>query len=93
MAASSGAFLSPRVMWHITGGTYHNDTCVESYRMPWDRGDVTAVPPERMVQFLTHYNDWAEIDPEDITEENLGMEPYGLNDLLRSVATIVNGDY
>jgi len=73
-------------------GTYHNETCVESYRMPWDRGDVTAVPPERMVQFLDHYNDWAYIDPEDITEENLGMEPYGLHDLLKSIAAALNGD-
>ena len=83
-------FTNGDVAYHA--GTYHNDTCVESFGMPWDREDVTAVPPERMVEFLAHYDDWAQIDPEDITEENLGMEPYSLCDLLQSFATVIPDD-
>ena len=30
-------FTEGDVAYHA--GTYHNDTCVESYHMPWDRGD------------------------------------------------------
>lgn len=79
-------FTDGDVAYHA--GTYDNDTCVESYGMPWDRGDVTAVSPKRMVEFLTHYDDWARINPEDITEENLGMKPYSLSDLLKSFLTV-----
>ena len=80
-------FTNGDVILH--SGSYHNDTCVESYCMPWDRGDVTALPPERMAKFLANYAEWDALDPEDITDEDVGAEEYDFADLLQSVATIV----
>lgn len=79
-------FTNGDVILH--SGSYHNDTCVESYGMPWDRGDVTALPPERMAKYLGNYAEWDALDPDDITDEDVQSIEYSAGDLFASILAL-----
>lgn len=81
-------FTNGDVILH--SGSYLNDTCVESYGMPWDRGDVTPLTPEKMAQYLDNFAEWDALDPEEITDEDVDTEGYSLIDLLQSVVSLAN---
>ena len=60
--------------------SYHsNEGYVESYGFEWDEGDVTALPPEEMIDYL-------------LGERTEHQQTYDLFDLLDSFAAIADGE-
>jgi hypothetical protein len=61
-------------------GSYHNNEgYVESYGFEWDEGDVTALPPEEMIDYL-------------LGERTEHQQTYDIFDLFNSIAAIAEAE-